>query len=79
MKIFFIRSLRDIYYRVLAKIADQDFQVDMAEFFLITDEVKQAIIKTKSTNIFIRNEVAYSGFERVGIKYKREKRIVWIV
>jgi polyisoprenyl-phosphate glycosyltransferase len=71
---FFIRLFRDIYYRVLAKIADQDFQVDMAEFFLITDEVKQAIIKTNSTNIFIRNEVAYSGFERAGIKYKREKR-----
>ena len=46
----------------------------MAEFFLITDDVKQQVLKTNSTNIFIRNEVAYSGFKRTGIKYKREKR-----
>jgi glycosyltransferase involved in cell wall biosynthesis len=71
---FFIKLFRDTYYRTLAKIADQDFQIDMAEFFLITDDVKQAILKTNSTNIFIRNEVAYSGFKRVGVKYKREKR-----
>ena len=71
---FMIKLLRDAYYRTLAKIADHDFQVDMAEFFLITDEVKQQILKTNSTNIFIRNEVAHSGFKRIGIKYKREKR-----
>tara|TARA_B100000035_G_scaffold288631_1_gene274405 strand:+ start:11 stop:916 length:906 start_codon:yes stop_codon:yes gene_type:complete len=71
---FFIKLFRDTYYRALAKIADQDFQIDMAEFFLITDDVKQVILKTNSTNIFIRNEVAYSGFKRLGVKYKREKR-----
>ena len=70
----FLKFCRDMYYRTLAKIADQDFQVDMAEFFLISDEVKKVILKTSSTNIFIRNEAAYSGFKRTGVKYKREKR-----
>ncbi len=69
-----IKSMRNIYYRILKKIADQDFQVDMAEYFLITDEVKNVILKTSSSNIFLRNEVAYSGYKRIGIPYKREKR-----
>jgi dolichol-phosphate mannosyltransferase len=73
---FIIKFCRDIYYRILKKIADQDFQVDMAEYFLITDEVKEIILKTSTSNIFLRNEVAYSGYKRIGIPYKREKRVL---
>jgi glycosyltransferase involved in cell wall biosynthesis len=72
---FILKKVRKLYYRILFLIADEDFQIDMAEFFLITDKVKKNIINNKSTNIFLRNEVAYSGFARKGINFFRNKRI----
>ena len=70
-----ISGLRKLFYKILKKVADQDFQVNMAEFFLITHEVKQNILKNNNTNIFLRNEVAYTGYKRKGIEFIREKRV----
>ena len=72
---FLIKNLRKLYYKIMKKVADQDFQINMAEFFLITDEVKKNIINNKNTNIFLRNEVAFTGYKRKGIKFTRQKRI----
>jgi dolichol-phosphate mannosyltransferase len=72
---FLIKNLRKLYYKIMKIVADQDFQIDMAEFFLITDEVKKNIINNKNTNIFLRNEVAFTGYKRKGIKFIRQKRI----
>lgn len=72
---FLIKNLRKLYYKIMEKVADQDFQIDMAEFFLITDEVKQNIINNKNTNIFLRNEVAFTGYKRKGVNFTRQKRV----
>jgi len=72
---FIIKNLRKVFYKIMKKFADQDFQVNMAEFFLITNEVKKIITNNKSTNIFLRNEVAYTGFKRKGVSFTRKKRI----
>jgi dolichol-phosphate mannosyltransferase len=66
---------RKLYYRLNKIAADSDAVVDMAEFFLITAPVRDAILISKSTVPFFRTEVAYVGFQRKGIPYERQKRI----
>ena len=53
-----------------------DYEVvrDMAEFALITKEVRHHIINNKSTFPFLRTEIGYVGFKRIGIDYIRQAR-----
>ena len=67
--------LRKLYYRFMKFIADYNFILDMAEFSLIDKKVRDEIIKVNDTFPFIRNEIAYLGFKKKGIEYKREKRV----
>jgi polyisoprenyl-phosphate glycosyltransferase len=66
---------RKIFYRLTRAIADNDFILDMAEFSLFSKRVRDEIIKLKTTFPFIRNELAYVGFRKIGILYNREPRI----
>lgn len=67
---------RKAFYRVNRLIADSDIVLDMAEFFLISASVRDAILIHQSTNPFLRSEVAYVGFRRQGISYERGKRVI---
>jgi polyisoprenyl-phosphate glycosyltransferase len=66
---------RKIFYRLTRAIADNDFILDMAEFSLFSKRVRDEIVKLKTTFPFIRNELAYVGFRKIGIPYDREPRI----
>jgi dolichol-phosphate mannosyltransferase len=72
---YIMKKLRHIWYLLINKIADQDFIIDMAEFCMITKETRDSIISNKSTHIFLRNEIAYGGFKKKGIVYKRKARL----
>jgi len=67
---------RKAFYRLNRLVADSDIILDMAEFFLISAAVRDAILANHSTVPFLRSEVAYVGFRRKGIPYSRQKRIV---
>ncbi len=67
---------RKAFYRVNRLIADSDIVLDMAEFFLISAAVRDAILTNNSTKPFLRSEVAYVGFRRKGISYERQPRLV---
>ncbi|HXM81112.1 MAG TPA: glycosyltransferase family 2 protein [Burkholderiales bacterium] len=67
--------LRKLFYRVVYSIADEDFILDMAEFALLSAEVRDAIIVDQSSFPFIRSSIARVGFKRLGIPYKRQRRI----
>lgn len=67
---------RKFFYRLTRAIADNDFVLDMAEFSLFTQRVRDEVIRTKTSFPFIRNELAYVGFRKKGIPYDREPRIV---
>jgi len=69
-----IELFRKLFYRLINAISDNETIIDMAEFALISKRVKEIIIANKSTFPFIRNEIAYSGFKRKGIKYNRSER-----
>jgi dolichol-phosphate mannosyltransferase len=71
----FISSLRKFFYRLVYSIRDEDFILDMAEFALFTSEVRDAIIMDDSSFPFIRSSIARVGFRRMGIPYRRQRRI----
>jgi glycosyltransferase involved in cell wall biosynthesis len=70
-----IKFLRKVFYRVLRAIADEEVVLDMAEFSLMTNEVRQALIQDSSSFPFIRASIGRIGFRRAGIAYRRQKRI----
>ena len=72
---FFIYvQLRKIFYRFTRLIADWEFVLDMAEFSIISHEVKEEILNNNSTFPFLRSDFAYVGFKRKKIPYTRRKR-----
>jgi dolichol-phosphate mannosyltransferase len=71
---FHITLARKLFYRLNKRIADSDVLVDVAEFCLITADVRDAVASGLSTFPFIRTEVAHYGFQRLGIHYDRQPR-----
>jgi glycosyltransferase involved in cell wall biosynthesis len=66
---------RRLFYRLNKMIADSDILVDVAEFCLMTAEVRDAVASGLSTFPFIRAELAHYGFHRLGIHYDRQARV----
>ena len=66
---------RKFYYLVNRSIADGEFVVWMAEFAMITRQVRDAILMPRTTYPFLRAELGYVGFKRAGIPYLRAKRL----
>jgi polyisoprenyl-phosphate glycosyltransferase len=66
---------RRAYYRVTRMLADHEIVLDMAEFGLLDRRVRDAVLSTRSTFPFVRAQVGYVGFNRVGIPYDRESRL----
>lgn len=71
----FILWGRKVFYRVLKAVADEEVILDMAEFSLMTEEVRDAIVDDSSSFPFIRASIGRVGFRRQGIPYKRDKRV----
>ena len=70
-----VKLMRKIFYRLLRAIADEDIILDMAEFSLMTAEVRDAVIQDRSSFPFIRASIGRVGFRRLGIPYRRHPRI----
>ncbi|MBI4968770.1 MAG: glycosyltransferase family 2 protein [Rhodospirillales bacterium] len=70
-----IKAMRKLFYRLTHHIADWEFIIDMAEFSLFTRRVREQVLRVSSTFPFIRSELAYVGFKRIGIPYARQPRL----
>jgi len=70
-----VKLCRKIFYRVLKAVADEEVILDMAEFSLMTSEVRDAIMEDSTSFPFIRASIGRVGFKRKGIPYKRQKRV----
>jgi len=70
-----IKFLRNLFYHIVKQVADEDIILYMAEFCLITSEVRDAILSDHDSFPFIRSSIARVGFNRIGIPYKRQRRI----
>jgi dolichol-phosphate mannosyltransferase len=73
---YILKALRKVYYRVARWVADDDLVLDMAEFSLITREVRDAIIKDATSFPFVRSSIGRIGFTRKNLPYRRQKRII---
>jgi polyisoprenyl-phosphate glycosyltransferase len=69
-----IQSMRNFFYWILHKFGDYEVVMNMAEFSLITRDVRQEILNNKSTFPFLRTEIGYTGFNRIGVDYIRQSR-----
>jgi dolichol-phosphate mannosyltransferase len=69
-----VTFFRRIFYYLNRSIADSDIVVWMSEFSMITRQVRDAIIAPQTTYVFLRAEMGYAGFVRVGIPYTRGRR-----
>lgn len=70
----FLTFLRKLFYYANRGIADSEIIVWMAEFAMITRQVRDAILRPHTTYPFLRAELGYVGFKRVGFSYFRAKR-----
>lgn len=68
-------AMRNLFYKILRFTADTEIILNMAEFGLISNYVRDGIINNNNTFPFLRTEIAYSGYNMHGVKYDREKRI----
>src|SRR6266511_3583292 len=67
-----LKSTRRFYYRIMRAIADDEILLDMAEFSLITREVRDAVIADSTSFPFIRASIGRVGFRRRAVAYKRQ-------
>ncbi|HEY9216140.1 MAG TPA: glycosyltransferase family 2 protein [Ancylobacter sp.] len=70
-----VKMLRKWFYHIVQSLADEDIILYMAEFSLITSEVRDAIVMDQNSFPFIRASIARIGFNRIGLPYKRHRRI----
>ena len=70
----FVMGFRRLFYALNKRIADSDVIMWMAEFAMITRSVREAILTPRTTYPFLRTEIAYVGFKRIGIPYYRTRR-----
>jgi polyisoprenyl-phosphate glycosyltransferase len=71
---YVITLCRKLFYHATKRIADSEIVVWMAEFAMITKQVRDAIVLPRTTYPFLRAELGYVGFKRVGVEYFRAKR-----
>jgi glycosyltransferase involved in cell wall biosynthesis len=69
---------RKFFYRVLRFLSDSEIILDMAEFSLFDKDVHKSILNNSNTYPFIRADLAYVGYNRIGVKYKRRQRLAGI-
>jgi polyisoprenyl-phosphate glycosyltransferase len=70
-----LKSTRKLFYRIVRSVADDDIVLNMAEFSLITAEVRDALINEVTSFPFVRAAIARVGFRRKNIPYRRHVRI----
>jgi dolichol-phosphate mannosyltransferase len=69
-----VTFFRRLFYYINKGIADSDIVLWMAEFAMISRQVRDAIIAPHTTYVLLRAEIGYVGFVRVGIPYVRGVR-----
>ncbi len=71
----YLKWLRKLFYQLTRFVSDENFNLFMAEFGLMTKEVRDAILVDNNSFPFIRASIGRIGFDIFGIPYKREPRV----
>jgi dolichol-phosphate mannosyltransferase len=70
-----VKTMRKWFYHIVRLLADEEIILYMAEFSLFTSEVRDAIVDDQNSFPFIRASISRLGFNRIGLPYKRQRRI----
>ncbi|MBF0532665.1 MAG: glycosyltransferase family 2 protein [Candidatus Omnitrophica bacterium] len=70
-----IYLFRRLFYKINNLIADSQAIMWMSEFGMFSKSVRNAILHPRTTYPFLRTELAYVGFKKAGIDYKRQPRV----
>jgi len=70
-----LKRARHVFYRLMRAVADDEVLLDMAEFSLVTREVRDAVVADRTSFPFVRASIGRVGFRRRGFPYKRHPRI----
>ena len=71
---FLLKKLRNLFYRILKFSSDDEIILNMAEFSLFTNEVKECLIEENSSFPFLRSTIARVGFNSAPVPYSRKNR-----
>jgi dolichol-phosphate mannosyltransferase len=66
---------RRLFYYLNRFVADAEIVVWMAEFSMLRRVVRDAILVPRTTYPFLRAEIGFVGFTRVGVPYVRQPRM----
>jgi len=71
---FTLRSIRKIYYRLVARLADVQIPVDAGEFQFVDRRVVDELLKVDDYYPYIRGMIADLGFRSTGIAFEWRAR-----
>jgi len=71
---FFLKKMRNLFYRILKFSSDDEIILNMAEFSFFTNEVKECLIEENTSFPFLRSTIARVGFNSLAIPYTRKNR-----
>jgi polyisoprenyl-phosphate glycosyltransferase len=71
---FLLKKMRSLFYRILKFSSDDEIILNMAEFSLFTNEVKECLIEENTSFPFLRSTIARVGFNSLAIPYNRKNR-----
>ena len=71
----FIGLLRKVFYRLIAKISENDLPYDAGDFMLIDEKILIQLRTVNDTNLYLRGLIFGYGFKRTGICYSRDARV----
>ena len=70
----FKKITSSIFYRILEKITEIKIPVDAGDFRLIDIKVVNSLKEIREKSRFMRGLTTWTGFNQIGVLYKREKR-----
>ena len=69
------RTVSKYFYLIFSKITNISIDPGSSDFFLITNNVRDAMIKSKISHNFIRGFLHWTGFKKMSINFSPEKRV----
>ena len=70
-----VNFFRLLWYKIFHLVSEHRSILYMSEFCMITKNIRNLIIKIKSSHIYLRNAIAYSGYPAYGVNYRRVSRL----
>jgi dolichol-phosphate mannosyltransferase len=67
--------IRDFGYRIISIISDKPIPINIGDFRLIDQVVRDKLLQSKAPRPYIRGMIASLGFQDIGIEYSRNERV----